>query len=170
MQERQEFLDRYFVFSDQKNYEPTSIGVNYSLNSSHYSLTPESNTNAIAWTLSHSARLFFPYNFKFNYDIDKSINSGYADNVNSDPLIINLTLEKAFFKKQNASLKLQAFDLLNENTSVNRQVTGSAITDTRTNRLGRYFMLSAVFRLNKFSGQAQGVQGMKTDMMMRPGM
>ncbi len=153
-----------------KKWLETTIGINYSLNSSKYSLLKELNSDASAWTLSNSTRFFFPHNWKFNYDIDKSINTGYAANVNSDPLIINATLEKALFKKQNLSLKLQAFDLLNENTSVNRSVTGSAITDTRTNRLGRYFMLSAVFRLNKFSGQSQTGGGMMPggNMQMRP--
>ena len=142
-----------------KKWMETTIGVNYSLNSNKYSLLKESNSNATAWTLTNSARFFLPKNWKFNYDIDKTINIGYADNVNSNPLIINAAVEKAFFKKQNLSLKLQALDLLNENTSVSRSVTGSAITDTRINRLGRYFMLSAIFRLNKFSGSGQAQQG-----------
>ena len=159
-----------------KKWLETTVGVNYSLNSSKYSLLRESNSNTTAWTLSNSSRFFFPHNWKFSYDIDKSFNSGYADNVNSNPLIINATLEKALFKKQNLSIKLQAFDLLNENTNVSRSVTGSAITDTRANRLGRYFMLSAVFRLNKFSGQAQQGGGMmpggsgNMQMMRPPGM
>ncbi len=149
------FGQRFATDIKIKKWLETTVGVNYSLNSSKYSLQKQANSNATAWTLSHSSRLFFPKNFKFSYDLDKSINSGYAGNVNSDPLIINATLEKSFFKKQNAAVKLQAFDMLNENTNVNRSVTGSAITDTRSNRLGRYFMLSLVYRLNKFTGQSQ---------------
>lgn len=159
-----------------KKWLETTIAVNYSLNTSKYSLQSQLNTDATAWTLSNSSRFFFPANWKFSYDIDKSINTGYASNVGSDPLIINATLEKALFKKQNASIRLQAFDLLNENISVNRSVTGNAITDTRTNRLGRYFLLSFVFRLNKFKGQAQqnnmmmpgGPAGGGNMQMMRP--
>jgi hypothetical protein len=86
--------------------------------------------------------------------MDKSINSGYADNVNSNPFIINASIEKQLFKKKNVSLKLQAVDMLNENININRNVTGSYISDTRTNRLGRYFMATAILRLNKFQGQA----------------
>jgi len=153
-----------------KKWLETTVTANYSFNSSKYSQSKDLNSDASAWTLSNSSRLFFPHNWKFSYDIDKSINTGYASNVNSDPLIINATLEKALFKKQNASIKLQAFDLLNENTSVNRSVTGSAITDTRTNRLGRYVLLSFVFRLNKFNsqGQAQGGQRMMINGMPPP--
>jgi hypothetical protein len=55
-------------------------------------------------------------------------------------------------------------------------VSGTSIVDTRTNRLGQYFMLSFVFRLNKFSAQQQAMPGMpgmpggNMPMMMRPGM
>ncbi|RYY41964.1 MAG: hypothetical protein EOO06_21775 [Chitinophagaceae bacterium] len=49
---------------------------------------------------------------------------------------------------------MNALDMLDENTSITRSATANFITDTRTNRLGRYFMLSAIFRLNKFSGKA----------------
>jgi hypothetical protein len=100
--------------------------------------------------------MFFKHDFILSYDLEKTINSGYADNVSSDPLIINATLEKQLFAKKNGSIKLQAFDLLNENTNVNRSVTAYSITDTRTNRLTRYFMLSFVFRFSKFDGSKAG--------------
>ena len=91
-------------------------------------------------------------------------------------MIINSTLEKQLFKKKNASIKLQALDLLNENTNVNRSVTASSITDTRTNRLGRYFMLSFVLRFSKFDGSKAGPGNMQMPggggmrMMGGPGM
>jgi hypothetical protein len=150
-----------------KKWLETTVAVNYSLNSSKSLETKNNpNINTTAWTLSNSTRFFLPQNWKFNYELDKSFNSGYASNVNSDPLIINATLEKALFKKQNASIKLQAFDLLDQNISVNRTVTASTVTDTRTNKLGRYFMLSFIFRLNKFSGQSSQVMGAKMGMEM----
>ena len=66
------------------------------------------------------------------------------------------------------------FDLLNENTNVNRTVTAYSITDTRTNRLQRYFMLSFIFRFSKFDGSKAGAampmrQGGGMRMMGGPG-
>ena len=84
--------------------------------------------------------------------MDKSINSGYASNVNTNPLIINASVEKLVSKKYNAAVKLNAYDLLDQNTSLSRTVTGSGFTDTRTNKLGRYLMLGFIFRFNKFTG------------------
>ena len=158
-----------------KKWLETSAAANYTLNSTHYTLKTTSlqNSTTNTWGLTHSSRIFLPHDFIFSYDIDKSINSGYSDNVNSNPCIINSTLEKQFFKKKNASLKLQAFDILNENKGISRSVTGYSITDTRTNRLQRYFMLSFILRLNKFSGQQQQMPmpgGMGPGMMRPPGM
>jgi hypothetical protein len=137
-----------------KKWLETSIGVTYAMNSTNYSLNDQLSTTTQGWNITHSARIFIREDFIISYDIDKSFNQGYADNVNSSPLLINATIEKQLFKKKNASIKLQGFDLLNENTNVSRTVTGTAITDSRSNKLGRYYMLSFIFRLNKFKGQA----------------
>jgi hypothetical protein len=78
----------------------------------------------------------------------------------ANPLLINANIEKQIFKNKNGSIKLEVLDMLNENTNVSRTVNASSITDTRTNRLQRYFMLSFIFRFNKFSGAAKGGPGM----------
>jgi hypothetical protein len=138
-----------------KKWLETTISANYNLNSSNYSLQPNLNSKTIAWTLSNNSRIFFREDFIFSYDIEKTLNDGLSANVNTNPLIINAILEKQFLSKRNLSLKLQAFDLMNENIGLNRSVSATGFTDTRTNRLGRYFMISIVYRLNKFFGDQQ---------------
>ncbi len=155
-----------------KKWLETSVGINYMLNSTSYTIKTQAlqNLNTNSWTLSHSSRFFLKYDFIISYDMDKAINSGYSGNVNADPFIINATLEKQLFKKKNASIKLQAYDILNENISISRSVTGNYITDTRANKLGRYFMMSFVFRLNNFNAQQQMPGGGGMHMMRPPGM
>ena len=148
-----------------KKWLESSVAVNFSLNNSSYSLQQQFNSNTQAWTLSHNSRIYFPKGWIFNYDLDKTIYNGYADNVNTNPFIINATVEKQLFKKKNVSLKLQAVDLLNENINISRNVTANNITDTRINKLGRYFMATIVLRLNKFNGKAAAGGNMN---MMRP--
>ena len=170
------FSQRLSMDYKLKKWLETSGGVNFSMNDAKYSLTPTANSSIKVWSLSHSSRLFFKHDFILSYDLEKTINNGYTDNVTANPLIINSTLEKQLFKKKNASIKLQALDLLNENTNVNRSVTASSITDTRTNRLGRYFMLSFVLRFSKFDGSKAGPGNMQMPggggmrMMGGPGM
>ncbi|MEO6406828.1 MAG: outer membrane beta-barrel protein [Ferruginibacter sp.] len=152
-----------------KKWLETSAGVNVAYNNSEYSLQKQFNSNTVGWTFSHNSRIFLPKDFIFTYDMDKTINNGYASTVASNPFIINSSLEKQLkIKKQNISLKLAAIDLLNENINISRNVSANYITDTRTNKLGRYFMLSAIFRLNKFSGSAGQQQGGQMRMMGAP--
>ncbi len=139
-----------------KKWLETNVSVNYSLNSNKYTLQSELNSNTQTWTFSHNSRIFLPKDFIISYDIDKVLNKGFSGSATANPLIINTTIEKQFLKKKNLSLKLQGFDLLNQNIGVSRSVTGTGFTDTRTNRLGRYFMVSFVCRLNKFVGDMQG--------------
>lgn len=141
-----------------KKWLETNATVNYSLNSTKNSLTLSgiSNTTTNTWNLANTTRVFITEDFIISYDIDKTFNSGYSGNVNANPLVVNSTIEKQFLKKKNLSVKLQAFDIFNENKGISRSVTGSEITDTRTNRLSRYFLLSFVLRLNKFAGDQQG--------------
>lgn len=136
-----------------KKWLETNIAGNLRLNSNEYSLRTTSNSTTRAWSISHNSRIFLPKDYIFTYDMDKTINDGYTGTIAANPFIINAALEKQFFKKKTLSLRLEAFDMLNENINVSRSVTGTNITDTRSNKLGRYFMLSFIYRLNKFSGQ-----------------
>ena len=130
----------------------TDIGTSYTYNQTKYSLRKQLNSKLNNVSLTHSARFFLPKDFILKYDIDKSLNNGYSNNVTANPLIINGSLEKIVSKKYNASLRFNAYDLLNENTNVSRVVANSSIIDTRTNQLGRYYMLNLVFRFSKFKG------------------
>ncbi len=137
-----------------KKWMETGGGVTYTFNNTEYSLRKQFNSSTNAFVLTHNSRFFLPKDLTLNYDINKTINNGFGQGINTNPTIINASIEKLISKKYNASLKLNAFDLLKENTNINRSVTGNSITDTRTNNLTRYFMLSAVFRFSKFTGNA----------------
>lgn len=148
------FGQRFSMDYKLKKWLESNVAVNFTFNDTKNATDDRLNSTTRAWTLSHNSRVFLPKGIVFTYDMDKTLNSGFGEGVNTNPFIINAALEKQFFKSKKLSLKLNALDMLNENTSINRNVSAFAITDTRTNRLGRYFMLSAIFRLNKFSGKA----------------
>ena len=145
-----------------KNWLETSGGAVFTFNETKNSLASSPTNSIKGWSLTHSTRLFFKHDFNFSYDISQALNYGYTSNVLANPLIVNATLEKMFLKSKNASFKLQAFDLLNENTNLNRTVSqiNASITDTRTNRVQRFFLLSFVYRFNKFSGSNKMGPGM----------
>ena len=109
--------------------------------------------DASTWSLSADGRFFFLKSLVLGIDFSKNYNTGYSSGVTANPMILNTYLEKQFFKDKRGSLRLQGFDLFNENTSVSRSISANSTIDTRSNRLGRYFMLSFTMRLQKFTGQ-----------------
>jgi hypothetical protein len=90
--------------------------------------------------------------FTLGYDFSQVVNYGFSSSVTSNPTIINLYTEYRFLKGKMLTLRFQGFDLLNQNTGVTRTVNETTITDSRINKLGRYFLLSANIRLAKFAG------------------
>ncbi|MEQ1554995.1 MAG: outer membrane beta-barrel protein, partial [Ferruginibacter sp.] len=157
-------MQRFATDYKIKKWLETSAAVNFSLNDIKNSINTKSNSTVRNWFFSHSSKLYFKYDFIFSYDIEKYLYSGYSNNVASNPFLINSSLEKQFFKTKKASLKFQAFDILNQNVSISRVINSStsSITDTKTNRLQRYFMVSIIYRINKFKGSANRRQSMQT--------
>ena len=134
-------------------------GLRYSFNSNSNDAITNNNTKVSSYGLNFSSKVYFLKSFLVGSDFSKTFNNGYSSSLAVDPFIINTYLEKQFFKDKRATMRLQAYDLLNENTSVSRSVTGNVITDSQSNRLSRYFMLSFTMRIQKFSGQQPQQQG-----------
>ena len=151
-----------------KKWLESTSGVNFSFNKTNYSLRKQLNSNTTAWSISHSTRFFLPKDLTLMFDLDKTINNGYTANVVANPFIINSSVEKLISKKYNASVRFNAYDMLNQNTNISRTVTGNSITDSRVNKQGRYYLLSFIFRFNKFVGQAPR-PGMMMGMPPPPG-
>lgn len=129
-------------------------GIDFTYNTTKNSLQSRSNQNVTTWAASMYGNIFITPTLLWNIDVAKTSNNGYVGSVQANPLIINTFLEKQFFKNKNGMLRLQAFDLLNEQISISRTVAENRITDSRTNRLARYFMLSFTYRFQKFAGKA----------------
>jgi hypothetical protein len=149
-------------------------GISYSLNDNKYksasgkSLSGFQNTTSNAWTLSSNLNLNITKTLVLKYDFDYTINSGLANSVSRNQAIMNASLEKQLFKKKNGIIKLSAFDLFNQNSNISRNVSGSSVIDTRSNRLTRYFIATFTYRLQRFAGQTIQGPGMDIRRMGPP--
>jgi hypothetical protein len=141
-----------FTFN-AKEWLELSAGARYNLNKAEFSQNPAQNLNQTSWTLSNDVRIDFPKGWIMRWEFDYTINRGLAEGVTRNIALLNGSLEKELFKKKNATLRLQAFDIFNQNININRSVNANFITDTRVNRLAQYFMVGFVYRLNRFNGQ-----------------
>jgi hypothetical protein len=157
-----------FVFEyNVKEWLELGTGINYSVNDLRYksaaTLPPTfKNTSSNAFSLTNNINIDLTKRLILKYDIDYTINNGLASGVSQNPVLINASLEQQLFKRKNGILRLSAYDLLQQNTNISRSVNNGITTDTRTNRLTRYFMLTFTYRLQKFAGkqmQGGGIRG-----------
>ena len=138
--------------TDITNIIDAELNASYSLTRTNNSLTQNNtNNNFRTLTLGLTGKNYFGSTWTFSYDYTKSIYYGYTGSTN--PNILNTYIEKKFLKQNVGSLRLSAFDLFNQNTGFSNTQNGSYITETQSNRLGRYFLLSFTLRLQKFAGK-----------------
>jgi hypothetical protein len=153
---------------NHKDWFEWDAGVRYSLNRSRYSLDDNQDIDYSSWVFTSNSRLDIKGGFILRYDFEYILNQGLAEGVNQNVALLNASIEKTIFKKQNGFIRLSGFDIFNQNTNISRTVTASSITDTKTNRLTRYFMLTFTYRLNRFTGQQGQQPGQRQgDMQMR---
>jgi hypothetical protein len=152
---------------NHKEWLELGAGVNASVNDVKYrkpagaSLNALQNASSNAYSFTHNANIDVTKRLILKYDIDYTINNGLAAAVSQNPVLINASIEQQLFKKKNGILRLSAFDLLKQNTNISRSINGAAITDTRVNRLTRYFLLTFTYRLQKFAGAMPQGGGMR---------
>lgn len=123
----------------------------YTYNKNDNTLNTRANAEVNSISTSFDSRIYFAKTWSWSTSFDKTFNNGF-NAINVNPFIINTFIEKQFFEGKKGSLRLQAFDLLNESTSLSFNATGNSTTLSQSNRLARYFMLSFTFNISKFAG------------------
>ena len=89
-------------------------------------------------------------------DLNNQIYSGLTDGFNQSYWLWNAAIGKKFLKKKEGELKLSVFDLLKQNQSIVRTVTGAYIEDSQNQVLQQYFMLTFTYSLKNFGVPARG--------------
>jgi uncharacterized membrane protein YgcG len=142
---------------DIPNVIDAQILTNYAINRTSNSVRNDlldGSANVRTWTTGLTGKNYFG-NWVVSYDFSRAQNYGYASNIKvTNPNILNLYVERQFLKNNIATLRLSGFDLFNQNTGFSSSTTASSITQTRVNRLARYYLLTFTLRLKKFAGKA----------------
>lgn len=163
------------LINDQFNYSKTtspSFGLVLSSNiSENVDFTISSNTsyNSVNNTLQTSlnstylnqssrAKLNFTF-FKrlvLQTEYTNTYYSGLSESFNQNINLLNGALAFKFLKDNQAELRLFVFDVLNENQSIQRNITETYIEDTQTNILQRYFMLTFTYNIKNYFQKKEG--------------
>ncbi|WP_209330259.1 outer membrane beta-barrel protein [Lunatimonas salinarum] len=104
----------------------------------------------------HSTRADLFWNFVGGLFIGGSTNhltySGLGEDFDQSILLVNLEMGFRIPPSRKTEIKLTVFDLMNQNTSIDRNVTDVFVEDVRTQVLRQYFMLTLTYNLRRFGG------------------
>jgi hypothetical protein len=125
-------------FSTRYSYSNTNNAINAGLN-----------TNFLTKVFSAEMNNYLPKNFLLNQSFTYTINSGRAAGFNTSIPIWNASFSKFFMKNKKAELRVSAFDLLNKNAGISRNVSQNQIVDQQYNVINQYFLVSFIYSLQK---------------------
>jgi hypothetical protein len=126
-----------------------SLAANVTFQLARFSLQPEQNTEFFTKTLTGDLFWQLPGRFVLTSEVYAVSNSGRSAGFNQRFALWNLALARQFWDKR-GELRLQAYDVLNQNRSLVRNVTETYVEDVRSRVLQRYFLLSFHYNLRKF--------------------
>ncbi|GAB3226530.1 outer membrane beta-barrel protein [Spirosoma arcticum] len=115
-----------------------------------YSLQTQLVNQSYTTLLSTQLYCPLPMGFKLATDLTYTTMTGRSAGFNKPFVSWNGYVSRTFFKRQPGELRLQVFDLLNQNQSLIRIVTDTSIEDSQSQVLKRYVLLSFIYNLRQF--------------------
>lgn len=142
-----------------------TIGGNINWNKVTYSLQAGQNTDYMSYGGDLDMNFYLPGGFTLGNTVAYTGNAGRAEGFNPNFTLWNAYLAKSLLKNKRGEVRVTAYDLLNQNTGLDRSASGNYVQDTRYLVLKQYFMVTFTYNLSKF-GNIGGQRGRQPGMMM----
>jgi len=126
-----------------------TFGSTSSINYTFNSLNTVQNSKYFNQTT--NAKLYYNFfnNFTFRTEIVHQYYNELTSNANTNYFLWNISIGSKLFKNKRGELLLTIYDILNQNTSINRISTETYIQDSESMVLNRYVMLTFRYRFIK---------------------
>lgn len=131
----------------------TNLRAGVSYNMTRNNLTDLQDRNTTNYTLNHFAMWRLPYDFILTSSVNYSYYSGYEDDFKNSEMLWNASIAKQFLKKKRGTIKAQVFDILNDRNNITRYVSGNYMSDSRSNTINQYFLLTFSYKFNIIKGK-----------------
>ena len=109
------------------------------------------------WQFSYGAQANFNFDWGMSVSTDLRMNSrrGYTDNaMNTNEFLWNGQISQSFLKGNAATVSLQFYDILHQQSNISRAITAQQRSDSWTNAINSYIMLHFIYKLNVFGGKS----------------
>ena len=116
------------------------------------SLQKQADNNYYNQTSSLRLNWIFLKGFVFNTTANHTLYRGLSAAYDQSIWFWNAALGYKFLKDKSLEVKMNAFDILNQNNSISRNITETYIEDRQTNVLNRYYLVTLTYTLRNFKG------------------
>lgn len=116
----------------------------------------QTNANMDTWNFSYGANANFNFSWGMALSTDLSMSSrrGYADaSMNTNEFVWNAQISQSFLKGNAATISLQFYDILHQQSNVSRVINAQMRSDSWNNAINSYCMVHFIYRLNIFNGK-----------------
>ncbi len=138
-----------------------SAGTEIIYNDVKYSLQQQQNLQYWNQRYTAEVNVYLPAGFSIASDVDYTTRSGLTQGYNLSAVLWNAGIAKQVFKNRKGQIRLQVFDLLNQNIGVSRSSNQNYIEDLSYNVLKRFWQLSFTYNLSRFAGKSIAAPGSK---------
>lgn len=125
-----------------------------SVTRTRYDLADLADRNFLSHNLGIQTSTFVPKKLEWRNDITFSYNPNVADGFQKSAWFWNSTLAYSVLK-DNGTVTLKVYDLLNQNTNAQRTTTDNYIQDSQSTVLEQYFMLSFSWKFNSLGSKGE---------------
>jgi hypothetical protein len=88
-----------------------------------------------------------------NYTVNQILTSGTGESLKSTPVLMNASLRRDFFAKNQFGVSFSVNNIFNQNAGVSQSATPTSLIQSRTNLVGRYFLIAVVVKFEKFKAK-----------------
>lgn len=125
------------------------LGGNIEFSNARYSINKELNNNYFNYTAFASVNYRLSKNWNFMISGDLTHYTAQSFDAPITIPLIKAEISRYIFSNQRGTITLQGFDLLDKNKSIFRSSQMNALLEQRSNIIGRYFMVSFAYKLNR---------------------
>lgn len=142
------------IASNVSQYVDFTISYSANFNKVKNEAQPLLNNNYFQHVAGLQLNLLSKTGWFFQNDVSNQYYSGLTEGFNQNYILWNMSVGKKVLKGQKGEIKLSVFDLLKQNQSITRNITGEYIEDVRNDVLQQYFMLNFTYNLRNFGTAA----------------
>jgi len=136
---------------DRDNFQ-LGLRINASYNTANNSFQHQADQHYYRFNNNFTASVLPVKTLRIFSDVSQVLYRGQA-NTNSTYYLWNAGVEHYFLQDKNLTLSLNAFDILDQNSGIQRSIsTTGVIQNDQSNTIGRYFYLKLIYKINKVGG------------------